>query len=80
MAEDPLIHQRFVQGTHRHGDMLEEAQRAHENMQHARSLKSRSSNWPAAILAFILIAGVVGVLIFLYQITGAADAVPTTPP
>ena len=80
MAEDPLIHQRFVEGTSRHGDILGEAQRAHENVRHAQSLKNRSFNWPAAILAFILIAGVVGVLIFLYQVTGAADAVPTTPP
>ena len=80
MAEDPLIHQRFVQGTHKHGDMLSEAQRAHENTRHVRSLKGRSVNWPAAILAFILFAGVVGGLFFLYQVTGAADAAPSTYP
>ena len=46
---------------------------------HAQSLKKRSFNWPAAILAFILVAGVVGGLIFLYQITGAADGPGITP-
>ncbi len=80
MAEDPLIHQRFVQGTRRHGDMLLEAQRAHKNTQHARSLERRSSNWKAAILLLILIAAAAGVTFLLYQISGAADATPSTYP
>ena len=76
MAEDPLIHQRFVQGTHRHGDILSEAQRAHENTQHARSLERRSSSWKAAILLLILIAVAAGLLFLLYQMAGATDYLP----
>ena len=76
MAEDPLIHQRFVQGTHKYGDMLSEAQRAHENMRHVRSLKGRSFNWKAAILLLILIAAAAGLLFLLYQMAGATDYLP----
>lgn len=80
MAEDPLIHQRFVEGTNKHGDMLGEARRAHENTQHARDLEGRSFNWKAAILLLILIAAAAGVTFLLYQISGAADATPSTYP
>lgn len=80
MAEDPLIHQRFVEGTHKYGDMLSEAQRAQENARHARDLKGRSFNWLAAILLLILIAAAAGVTFLLYQVTVAADTVPSTYP
>ena len=68
MAEAPL-YERFVHGVEKHGHMLKDLERAQENARHARSLGGRSFNWPAAILAFILLAGVVGGLVFLYQIT-----------
>ena len=68
MAEAPL-HQRFVHGVEKHGHMLEDLERAQENARHAQALKDRSFNWPAAILAFILLACVVGGLVFLYQTT-----------
>ena len=76
MAEDPLIHQRFVEGTNKHGDMLGEARRAHENTQHARDLEGRAFNWKAAILLFILIAGAAGLLFLLSQMAGPADYLP----
>ena len=76
MAEDPLIHQRFVEGTNKHGDMLGEAQRAHENTQHVRDLEGRSFNWKAAILLFTLIAAAAGLLFLLSQMAGPADYLP----
>ena len=76
MAEDPLIYQRFVQGTHRHGDMLNEAQRHLENAEHARNLRRRSFNWKSAILLLILIAAVVGALSLLYLMAEAGNYLP----
>ena len=76
MAEDPLIHQRFVEGTYKHGDMLGEAQRAIENAEHARNLERRSFNWKAAILALILFAAAAGLLFLLYQMAGPAGYLP----
>ena len=76
MAEDPLVYQRFVQGTQRHGDMLGEAQRAIENAEHARNLGRRSFNWKAAILAVILLAAAAGELYFLYRMAGDAGYLP----
>lgn len=76
MAHDPLGQQRFEQGTHKYGDMLGDAQRAHENTQHARSQEGGPFDWKAAILLLILIAGVVGGLLLLYQTAGPAGNLP----
>ena len=80
MSGDPLSHQRFEQGTHKYGDLLGDAQRAHENTQHARNLERQSFNWKAAILLLFLIAAAAGGTFLLYQVTGAADAPPSTYP
>ena len=69
MVHDPLGNQRFVEGTHKYENILDEAQRAHENTEHARNVERQSFNWKAAILLLILIAGAVGGVIFLYRIT-----------
>ena len=76
MAHDPLANQRFEQGTHKYGDLLGEAQRAHENTQHARSQKSGSFNWKAAILLLILIVAASGLVFLLYQMAGAGGYLP----
>lgn len=73
---DPLGQQRFVEGTHKYENTLSEAQRAHENTEHARNLERQSFNWKAAILLLILIAGVVGGLLLFYQWAGPAGYLP----
>lgn len=77
MAENPQIHQRFVHGVERHGHILDELERAEENARHARKMGGRSLGLLWTVLAFI---AVVAALFVLYQITGAADAVPSTSP
>ncbi len=80
MAEDPLIHQRLVHGVQRHGDILDDVERAEENARHARSVEGRSFNWPLVLLAIIVVVAFAAVFFFLYQITGAADDVTSTYP
>ena len=76
MAHDPLGQQRFVEGTHKYENILSEAQRAHENTEHARNLERRSFNWKAAILLLTLIAAGAGLLFLLYQWAGPAGYLP----
>ena len=82
MAEnDPQIHQRFVHGVQRHGHILDDLERAEENARHARKVGGRPFfSLPLAVLAVIAVVAIVAVFILIYQITGAADAVPSTPP
>ena len=81
MAENvPQIHQRFVHGVQRHGHILDDLERAEENARHARKVGGRSFSLPLAVLAVIAVVAIVAVFFLIYQITGAADAVPSTPP
>ena len=81
MAEnDPQIYQRFVHGVQKHGHLLDEAVRAAENARHSKSVGDRWSRRREAALAIVAFVAVVAVIYVLYQVTGGADAVPSSQP